>query len=637
VDVPPDARTVLRRCLQKDPSQRIRDMGDVRLALDGAFAADSQAAPAPAGAGIRRRIVEIAAVAVVAALATGGAVWLLTRPEPPSRFPMRVNIDPPDRTGPFLALSPDGRNIAFIATDASNAPRLFVHSLESAESRVLMNAGIVRFPPFWSPDGRWIAFASEGKLKRIAIAGGSAEILCDIGNLLGGTWAGNVILFSDASKGGIMQVPASGGTPVQRTKADQARGEFLHGLPWALPDGRHFLYLRIGSPNISGVYVGSIDAEPAAQDLTRLMQAQSGVAYAPSADGGGVGHLLMVRNTLLTAQPFDEKRLQLRDEPSTIAEQVGSFEIFGSFAVSAAGTVAFLRGGSETGSIVWVGRNGQPGATIAANLKAAANPRLSPDGRGLAVVVGGDVWRYDLDGRPPIKVTFNGSNFSPLWTPDGQRIVSEVGGLNPLVVVPADGSGGTEPASPKGHFHPHGWSADGKEIIAMRAAGEQPELAPSKDDVVRFAARADAEVHTVVATPAVEGRGGWLSPDRRWLAYTSDSTGRQEIWVRPFPGPGAAVRVSSNGGAEPVWSRDGRELYYLEGRTMMSVAVNVGAAFDFKPAVRLFESAFTRSEQPPSYDVGPDGRFVMIAPDTAGKSPITVILNWQERLRTSAH
>ena len=189
--------------------------------------------------------------------------------------------------------------------------------------------------------------------------------MCDTGTLLGGTWAGDVILFSDSSKGGIMQVPASGGTPVQRTKADPARGEFLHGLPWALPDGRHFLYLRGGSPNISGVYVGSIDAEPAAQDLTRLMQAQSGVAYVPPADGSGVGHLLMVRNTLLVAQPFDEKRLQLRGDPVTVAENVGAFDIVGSFAVSATGTVAFLRGGSETGSVVWVGRNGQPGATIA--------------------------------------------------------------------------------------------------------------------------------------------------------------------------------------------------------------------------------------------------------------------------------
>ena len=161
--------------------------------------------------------------------------------------------------------------------------------------------------------------------------------------------------------------------------------------------------------------------------------------------------------------------------------------------------------------------------------------------------------------------------------------------------------------------------------------------AETKEDVVRFAPHADAEVQTVVATPASEGAGGWLSPDGRWLAYTSDSTGRLEVWVRPFPGSGAAVRVSSNGGVEPVWARNGKELYYLEGRNMMSVAVEAGAAFNFKPAARLFESTYTRDQQPPSYDVAADGRFVMIKPDSSGKIPITVILNWQERLNARTH
>jgi Tol biopolymer transport system component len=636
-DLPPAARAVIRRCLQKDPSQRIRDIGDVRLALDGAFTPESQAPAAPAGVVMRRRIVEIAAVAILAAVAAGAAVWLLTRPEPPSRVAMRVNVDPPDRMGPVLALSPDGRNMAFIALDSNNAPRLWVHSLETAESRMLMNVGVVRHPPFWSPDGRWLAYFSEGKLKRIAIAGGPAETLCDSGNMAGGTWtSGNVILFADVSKAGIMQVPASGGTPVQRTLVDKAKGEFMHVMPWALPDGRHFLYMRGGSPNIAGVYIGSIDVEPAAQESTRLMPTQYSVAYAPALESSGVGHIVFLREKLLMAQPFDERRLALRDEPATIGEQVGALEIFPSFGVAANGTLAFLRAGSETASLVWVGRDGQPAATIAANLKALANPRLSPDGRSLAAVVAGDVWRYDLDGRPPIKLTFNGTNFSPLWTPDGQRIVSELGGTQPLVAVPADGSGGTEPISPKGHFHPHGWTADGKEIVAVRTAqaGQSPD---TKDDVVRFASRADAEVQTVVATPASEGLGGWVSPDGRWLAYTSDSTGRTELWVRPLPGPGASVRVSSNGGVEPVWSRNGRELYYLEGTSMMSVAVEAGAAFNFKPAVRLFESTYTRAPQPPSYDVAPDGRFVMIKPDSAGKTPITVLLNWQERLRTGTH
>jgi serine/threonine-protein kinase len=244
------------------------------------------------------------------------------------------------------------------------------------------------------------------------------------------------------------------------------------------------------------------------------------------------------------------------------------------------------------------------------------------------VVVSDDVWRYDLDGRPPIKLTFEGRHLSPLWTRDGQRVITEHSGRNQLSAVPSDGSGGTpQQASPKGHFHPHAWTADASEIIAARL-----EMGGVIMDLVRFPPRADGQVQTIVATPASEGFSGWMSPDGRWLAYTSESTGRSEIWVRPFPGPGSAVRISSNGGAEPVWARHGRELYYIEGGNMMAVAVEAGATFNFKPPVRLFESDYARGLQPPSYDVTPDGHFVMIKPDDAGERPISVILNWQERL-----
>jgi serine/threonine-protein kinase len=533
--------------------------------------------------------------------------------------------------GPFITLSPDGRNIAFVAGDSTNTARLWVHSLESGQSRAITNAGVVNTTPFWSPDSRWIAFGADGKLKRIDIGGGPPETLCDVANLVGGTWtSGNVILFTDLAKKGIMQVAATGGTPVQRTLIDEKRGEGGDFLPWALPDGRHFLYLKGGNPNVSGIYIGSIDLEPGAQDRTRLLPAGQGAAYVPPTDEGTSGYLVFLRDGLLTAQPFDVQERQLRGEPMTIVEQVGRNQIFGSFGVSASGTLAYLRASSDTGSVVLVGRDGKPATSIASNVRTAVNPRLSPDGRSLALVVSGDVWRYDLDGRPPIKLTFDGRHLSPVWSRDGERVVTEHSGQNQLSAFPADGSGGTpQQASPKGHFHPHGWTGDGSEIIAARL-----EMGGAIMDLVRFPPRSDAQVQTIVATPASEGFSGWMSSDGRWLAYTSESTGRSEVWVRPFPGPGSAVRVSSNGGIEPVWARNGKELYYIEGRNMMAVAVEGGATFNFKPAVRLFESVYAREGQPPSYDVTPDGQFVMIKPDDAGVTPISVILNWQERLRT---
>jgi serine/threonine-protein kinase len=365
-----------------------------------------------------------------------------------------------------------------------------------------------------------------------------------------------------------------------------------------------------------------------------VVSAQQQAAYVPAAGRGTTGHLLFLREGLLTAQPFDAERRELRGEPMTIVEQVSRNQIFGSFGVSASGTLAYLRADSDTGSVVLVGRDGKAMTTIASNLKSAAYPRLSPDGRSLAVVVSGDVWRYDLDGRPPIKLTFDGRHLSPLWTRDGQRVITEHSGQNQLSSVPSDGSGGTpQQASPKGHFHPHAWAADGSDIIAV-----QLEEGGARTDLVRFPPRADGQVQTIVATPAGEGFAGWMSPDGRWLAYTSESTGRNEIWVRPFPGPGPAVRISSNGGVEPVWARNGKELFYIEGGNIMAVPVETGAAFDFKPPARLFESSYGRSQQPPSYDVTPDGRFVMIKSDDAGEKPISVILDWQERLSArSAH
>ena len=250
------------------------------------------------------------------------------------------------------------------------------------------------------------------------MSGGPAETLCDVVNFVGGTWTrDDVILFSDTSKNGIMRVPAHGGTPVQVTTVDKARAEGGHFNPWALADGRHFLYQRASSTDGNrGIYVGDANATPDAQDLTRLVAAsQVGAVYA--AGNGSPGSLLFLRDGLLMAQTFDEASRSLAGEATAVVDQVGSYQIFGSFSVSANGTLAYLGATSDTGSLVWIARNGtESSAPIAAGLKNPQNLRLSPDGRSLAVIVAGDVWRYDLEGRPPIKVTLDGSHFSPAST-----------------------------------------------------------------------------------------------------------------------------------------------------------------------------------------------------------------------------
>ncbi len=283
--------------------------------------------------------------------------------------------------------------------------------------------------------------------------------------------------------------------------------------------------------------------------------------------------------------------------------------------MSRTGTVAW-RGDETTGSVRWFESSGDewtPGAIR--DLYAPRNPRLSPDGRRLALVVAGDLWVFDLDGRPPIRLTSDDfTNATPLWTPDGARIVYEADGG--LAWVSADGGSPPEPVGPRGHFHAYAWSPAG-DLIAVDVSSSR---------LVEFAPREDAEPRPVAGLRAGDGLAAALSPDGGWLAYTSYATGQEEIWVRAWPGPAAPARISPNGGTEPVWARDGRTLYYVEGRALMAVTVDTSTGLEFDAPVRLFEGEYTNQQQPPSYDVTADGRFVTIRSDA--DTPISVFLNW---------
>jgi serine/threonine-protein kinase len=282
--------------------------------------------------------------------------------------------------------------------------------------------------------------------------------------------------------------------------------------------------------------------------------------------------------------------------------------------------------------MVWVDRTGRESPTPAsAEILGIENPRLSPDGHRVAAISDGDVWVYDLQGRPPIKLTFDGAHYSPLWSVDGRHIFYEASAG--VSSVSADASGSPEPASGNGHLHPFAMSKDGDRLIVLRVPDA---IVSQTNDIVQLSPGPKAELLPVVATPISEGGGGFsLSPDGRWLAYTSQATGKDEVWVQPYPGPGAAVRVSPNGGTEPIWAKNGRELYYIERRQMMVVAVQPGATFSFSPAQVLFNDVRTRSPQPPSYDVAADGRFLMIkgADEQTAAAPIVLTLNWIEELK----
>ena len=470
--VPARARRLVRRCLEKDPRRRLRDIGDAMTLLDDTI----QPAPPFARATLMPSGWPIAAVLLLTAIA---GLLFARRGEPPPvlnqvRFvislPGAVTIDAP-------IVSPDGRSVAFLGqtSDAPNTPRLWLHSLHSGESRQLFQANKIAGTPFWSPDSRFIAFFADGKLQRMDVAGGAVHTVCDLRGLSsGGSWSRNdVIVFSTDV---LMRVPASGGTPAPLTALDVARKEIGHYLPRFLPDGRRFLYLRVSpTTDASGIYVGTLDAKPEQQDTSRLVATRAGPIYAPPQQGQ-TGRLLFLRGSTLMAQAFDPMRLELGGEAVPVADHVASPAIpssrYAHASVSDTGLLAYRLSETFTGVPVWVDRDGrEQGSAVQDPLPEPQNPRLAPDGKRLALMLEGNLWVYDLTGKPPVKLTFDGRSDIPLWTRDGRRVVyASNASPTGLRCVSSTGSGNETPQleSPIGHYHPHAWSADGREMIAVQ-------------------------------------------------------------------------------------------------------------------------------------------------------------------------
>ena len=631
-------RQLLRRCLRKDPKERLRDIGDAMSLVEDATHNPTVAPRA------RRRALWVWASVAVLLLVASVAVFVALRGEPQgtiTRQQIRFRIPLPEGANSSPVLSPDGRSMALVLTArAAGRNLLWLYSLDSGQWRQLADTGPIGGQPFWSPDGRFIAFCAGEDLMKIDVSGGSAQELwsdCDGA----GTWSSdNVIVFGGSSRG-LMKVSAFGGAANQVTVLDPSPSELGHMQPKFLPDGRHFVYVRPALPpaDTGGIYVGSLDLAPEKQNPRRLMPASSLTIHYAASEDPRVGHLLFVREGTLLAQPFDPVRLMLTGEAVPVAEQVeerpGPIPRAGFFSISQTDVLAFRQSESMNATPVWVDRIGREVAPLAqTSLDRPQNPRLSPDGRRLALIVAGDLWVYDLAGKPPVRLTSDGGHELPMWTPDGRRLVyatndRPVG----LLSVSAEITGeAPQPLSPGGYYRPFGWSLDEREMVVLGFNT----FARTQSDILGLPVREKGQPRSIIVTPSSEGGfGASLSPDSRWLAYTSHVTGTYEIWVQSYPDPAAPIRVSSNSGRDPVWAKNGRELYYLEGSKVMAVAVETGSVFDFKPPTLLFESQYIHPVWGTmSYDVAPDGRFLMLKPTatSADSSWITVILNWTAAL-----
>jgi Tol biopolymer transport system component/predicted Ser/Thr protein kinase len=629
---PPALNRVIKTCLAKDPEDRFQTAHDVKLQLQWIAEGGSQAGlPAPVAARrkSRERVAWAVAAAAIAAAALLGAGYL--RRAPAKTSPIRFEIPTPDGVALIDSprISPDGKLLAFNGSDSAGRSRIWLRPLAALTAQPLAGTeGAAR--PFWSPDSRFLGFFADGKLKKIEVSGGPPQKICDYATGSDGSWSSEgVILFDGRTGDPIMRVSAEGGTPTVAVKADTSRKETMVAWPEFLPDGRHFLYEAQGQKQEDHMYrVGSLDSA----ETRALAPAQSLVTYAPP------GHLLFVRESTLVAQPFDARAMKTTGEPVPLAEHVGTIATgLARFSASRNGVLAYRTG--ESGSrFLWVDRDGK-------ELSAVGDPgeygdlMLSPGGDRLAYVLNdpragrADIWIRDLARGASSRFTFDpATDIEPIWSPDGKTIVfsSDRGGMVDLYTKAAGGGGQEQLLFRSDEMKlAYDWSRDGR-YIAFQSRGKKTNW-----DIWILPAFGDRKPILFLQTPFNETRPAF-SPDGRWLAYQSNESGRPEIYVQNFPGPGGKWQVSTAGGIEPAWRADGKELFFggLD-QKLMAVSIQAGETFEAGVPRALFLASVSpnrnvRSHYLPSAD---GKRFLLLAPlGRESMVPTTVVVNWNAGL-----
>ena len=615
-------RHLLRRCLVKDPRQRIRDMGDVRLALEGA----NDPAPAPNRQTRPLWVWASAVVAVVLLALTASALW--SRPAAVQKTAVRFTIPLPSGQEiiSYPAITRDGQTVAYVAQQGTDDAQLYLRELNSFEPRAVAGSSGAR-QPFFSPDGKWVAFFAQGQLQKAEVTGGTPVRLAEASYPFGGTWNDdNTIIYTVSLGSGLMRIPASGGMPESLTKPDGAAQGYAHVFPQALPGGRSVLFTIWGQSQGSAVL---------ALDSRRwdMILPQRGFAVATfAATAGSKGRLLIVNDAAgIRAAPFDVARPALTSADTSVLANVYhdvETEGLGWLAVSHTGTAVYATGNPARTSLVWVDREGKA-EPLGNDQDAYREAILSPDGVKAVVRHGLDLWVHDVQRGTRSRLTSGtGSNLLSVWSLDGTRILfaSNRGGNWDIHTQPADGS---RPATallqrPLDQF-PLSMLADGTVLYT--------EIAPNTGRDL-WVLSPDGKTSPLRVTPFNETQGQF-SPGTdgasRWVAFASDESGQSEIYVQSYPGGANRIPVSTTGGILPKWSRDGKELFYVSGDGF--VAVTVQADGSVGAPRRLFDrSSFLFNHRFHSYSVAPDGkRFLMIRRDP-GSVPrqLNVILNWSD-------
>jgi Tol biopolymer transport system component len=638
-DVPAVVRRLLRRCLQKDRRARLQHIGDARLDIEEAQQGPSSDSDVPQASSRQVRLAWASAIGfgVLAAIIAASAVYRRA-PAVPELPEMRVDVSGPQGLfGSQFAISPDGRAIAF-STGDSQRRQIWVRSLDDPSPKPLAGTEGSEYP-FWSPDSRSIGFFANNKLKRVDLDGGVQQ-LANVLTPAGGTWnRDGTILFVPNDSAGVMSVPATGGEA--RLVTPQREPRLATRLPQFLPDGRRFLFFVARGGEPAGVYVGELGSD----SIRRVLAADRPAVY-------GSGHVWFVRDGDLFAQRFDATTLTLSGAVSRVAQNVGLGLVVASLSASATGPIAYRtvsevqpQGGRR--GLTWFDRTGKDLGRVGEEGGFASNPGMSADGRHVVmqrtVQENIDIWLLDLSRNVSSRLTDQpGIDSLPIWSPDGTRVafstqsakrfgiaVLRIDRLAESEIVlsasPASGSSAEDVAGAKIACD---WSPDGRLIMY-----KQVELNLGNTDLWVVPVSSPDKPVQLVATPADE-RDGQFSPDGKWIAYESNESGRPQIYVQPFPGPGRKVPISTGGGSQVRWRRDGKELFYIApDDSLMAVAFDPTGQSDVGVPTPLFRTSIApiRTISRQQYVVSSDGqRFLIVTSDAPlAVTPVTLLLNWK--------